>query len=303
MKKLKISSVVLILLTAFSFISCDTEPVDPVLNDNNGENPNNPNNPNSPGVFKVDYNGSTHTAITAAASLGSELIQISAVFGTNGEAIGIGVAAPPVVGTYPMNDDILIGYNPNATSEDSYINATNDGYFEITAIDTANKTISGKFSFKGTSLGDFSTIMFTNGVFTNIPYTGDTGGNTTFDNVFKATVDNVTTDYSDDTLGAYFEVGDSEYVVITALGDKKITLQIDYNAVPGTSQFKGNITQGMPLATLTVDGVEYTNITGGNLTITYNDGERITGTFNFTVRNSEGVAIHTVTGGQFDIFY
>ncbi|PZR19144.1 MAG: hypothetical protein DI539_14985 [Flavobacterium psychrophilum] len=303
MKKFTLLSLAMVLFTAFSFVSCDTEPVDPVLNNNNGENPNNPNNPNNPGIFKVDYNGSTHTAITTQVVLGDDLIQIAAAFGTNGESIGIGVAAAPQVGTYPMDDSILIGYNADGNA-DSLINFTNEGYFEITSIDTTNKTISGKFSFRGSDGTEGGqSIMFTNGVFTNLPYTGGAGPGTSTDNVFKATVDNVTTDYADDVIGTYAEINGTEYVVITALGDKGITLQIDYNAVPGTSQFTGNIGQGTPIATFSVDGTNYTNITGGNLTITYNDGERITGTFSFVVRNAAGETIHTVNSGQFDIFY
>lgn len=305
MKKVKIASVLFILLSAFSFISCDTEPVDPVLNNNNGENPGeNPNNPGAAAVFKADYNGSTHTASTTTAVLGDDLIQIVGLFGTNGESIAIAVAATPEVGTYPMNDDILMAYNANAT-DDSYFNLTNEGYFEITAIDTANKTLSGKFSFKG-SYGDsepYTTIMFTNGIFTNIPYTGGTGPVTPEDNVFNAKIDGVSTDYADDVLGAYVAINDQEYIVITALGDYKITIQMDYEVDPGTYQFTGNVSSGMPLATVTVDGVEYKNIVGGNLTVSSNDGERITGTFNFTVKNNAGETIHTVTNGVFNVYY
>lgn len=301
MKRVKILSVLLVLLSAFSFTSCDTEPVDPVLNENNGENPGE--NPGTgAGVFKADYNGSTHTAIQTQAILGDDLIQIVGVFGANGEAIAIGVAASPQVGTYPMNDDILMAYNANADA-DSYFNMTNEGYFEITSIDTANKKISGKFSFKGTGGDDGASIMFTNGVFTNIPYTGGTGPVTPEDNVFHAVIDGVETDYADDVLGAYADVNGSEYVLITALGDFKITIQADYEVDPGTYVFTGNIQQGMPLATVNVDGVEYNNIEGGSLTITYNDGEHITGSFNFTVKNEAGETIHTVTNGVFDIYY
>lgn len=304
MKRVKIVSVLFVLLTAFSFTSCDTEPVDPVLNENNGENPGeNPNNPGT-GVFKADYNGSTHTALTTQAVLGDDLIQIVGMFGTNGESIAIIVGAAPEVGTYSMADDVLMAYNANAT-DDSYYNLTNEGYFEITAIDTANKTLSGKFSFKG-SYGDtepYTTIMFTNGVFENIPYTGGTGTVTPEDNVFNAKIDGVATDYADDVLGSYVESGDQEYIVITALGDYKITLQTNYDVEPGTYAFTGNVSAGMPLAIFTVDGVNYTNIVGGNLTVTSNDGEHITGSFNFTVKNNEGETIHTVTNGVFDVYY
>lgn len=305
MKRVKIFSVLFVLLSAFCFTSCDTEPVDPVLN--NGENPGeNPNNPNNPGtaVFKADYNGSTHTAQQTVAVLGDDLIQIVGLFGTNGESIAIVVGAAPEVGTYPMNDDILMAYNANA-ADDSYYNMTNEGYFEITAIDTANKTISGKFSFKG-SYGDtepYPTIMFTNGVFTNIPYTGGTGPVTPEENAFSAKIDGVATDYADDVLGSYVGTGDQEYIIITALGDYKITLQTNYDVTPGTYAFTGDVTAGMPIATFTVGDVDYTNIVGGNFTVTSNDGEHITGSFSFTVKNNDGETIHTVTNGVFDIYY
>lgn len=58
MKRLKHLSLFVVLFSALSFVSCDTEPVDPVLVDNN-ENPNpnnpNPNNPNNPGSSTGDY--------------------------------------------------------------------------------------------------------------------------------------------------------------------------------------------------------------------------------------------------------
>jgi hypothetical protein len=304
MKKFRLLSVVLVMFSALSLTSCDTEPVDPVLNENGqnpGENPGGE-NPTGEEVFKVDYNGSTHTAMTASAVLGDDLLQIVAVFGANGESMAIGVAATPEVGVYPMNDDILMAYNANA-NDDSYFNMTNEGSFEITAIDTANKKLSGKFNFKGTGGANGETIIFTNGVFTNIPYTGGAGPVTPEENAFSAKIDGVATDYADDVLGAYASVNDQEYVLITALGDYKITIQADYEIEPGTYAFTNTVQAGMPIATFTADDVQYTNIQGGNLTVTYNDGEHITGSFNFTVKNDAGETIHTVTNGVFDIYY
>lgn len=58
MKKIKRLSALLLFLSAFSFVSCDTEPVDPVLLDNvnNPEDPGtNPDNPTNPGTSDGSY--------------------------------------------------------------------------------------------------------------------------------------------------------------------------------------------------------------------------------------------------------
>ncbi|RYJ42364.1 hypothetical protein [Flavobacterium beibuense] len=88
MKKLQRLSAVVLFLSVLSFVSCDTEPVDPVLLDNvnNPENPGtNPNNPTNPGtsdgsywpmalnnewVFDVEDEGESPMKITSTESIG-----------------------------------------------------------------------------------------------------------------------------------------------------------------------------------------------------------------------------------------
>lgn len=300
MKNFRLLSVIFVLFSAIQFTSCETEPVDPVLNENinNGGNPGTGTN-----VFKVDYTGQTHTATQVVATVGNELIQIGAVLGPNGEALSILIEGA-AVGTY-TSDKLLMAYDPGNT-EDTYNNFSDEGTsgtVKITSINMTNHTMSGTFSFKGwygDAGANLPAIEFTNGVFENIPFT-PTGTPTPF-NLFKAKVDGTLIDYSNDVIGGTVEANGNEYITINTVGDYKINIQTNSNITPGTYVFK-SITDGGPVANLeTADGTNY-NITGGSLIITSNGGGVLKGTFNFEAKNGEGVTVHTVTEGTFEIGY
>lgn len=299
MKNFRLLSVIFVLFSAIQFTSCETEPVDPVLNENN-------NNGGNPGTgtstFKVDFNGETHTATQVVATVGNELIQISAVLGPNGKALSILIEGAEV-GTY-TSDKLLMAYAPGNT-EDTYNNFSDEetsGTVKITSINKTNNTISGTFSFKGwygDTEANLPAIEFTNGTFT-IPFT-PTGTPTEF-NSFKAKVDGTLIDYSNDVIAATVEANGNEYITINTVGDYAINIQTNSNIVPGTYTFK-SILDGGPVAGLeTSDGTNY-NITGGSLIITGNSGTVLKGTFSFEAKNSEGVTVHTVTEGTFEIEY
>ena len=116
MKKIKLLTFFALIFTAFNFVSCDNEPIDPAIVIG-GENPGeNPGNPTAPAVFKADFDGQTFTTATAQAFISGGSITMSAVK-SNGESFSM-ILDGTTPGTYPANPN-LIGYSP-AGSEYAY---------------------------------------------------------------------------------------------------------------------------------------------------------------------------------------
>ncbi|MFA9195705.1 DUF6252 family protein [Flavobacterium sp. FBOR7N2.3] len=172
MKILKTAPKLILLFIATLIASCTYEPVDGTVE----PDPNSGGNGES-GIFKADFNGSTWTAKETEAIISGNFIQIAAI-NAKGESFGI-MLDGSTVGTYAANVN-LVSYSPAGT-EFGYL-AINDnnpdentGSVIITSINTANKTISGTFQFKGywSDVPNTKTpITFTNGVFKDIrkPY-------------------------------------------------------------------------------------------------------------------------------------
>ncbi len=166
MKNIKFLVGIFLFLTAFTFTSCENEPIDPAIDiDNSG-----------PAMFKADFGGNTWVATTAQALVGGNNITITGIK-ANGEGFGFLVEAA-AAGTYPANSNIL-AFTP-AGSEFGYWSANidnpeeNTGSITITNINTVNNTISGTFNFKGywsdTNNTSILPVQFTNGIFENIPF-------------------------------------------------------------------------------------------------------------------------------------
>lgn len=309
MKRFRLFSAFLVLFSAISFTACDTEPVDPEL----VNNPQNPGNPNNPGggeaVFKVDFSGQTYTATSTQAVIGNGLITIGGFRGTNGESVAF-VLDGTTVGTY--DEEALISYDPGNASEFTYSNfnistGETSGSVIVTSIDTESHTISGTFSFTGW-WGDeeagVAPIVFTNGVFEDIPYTGGPGTNPIGEDEFVATVDGTFINYANDLIVAVSGEGNNEVMSLNAVHDThKIILHLKTNSAAGTY----NLTSDMlawPKARYYDEATdtEY-NISEGQIIITSNNGTSMVGTFSFPVINDAGETIHTVSGGGFDVNY
>lgn len=302
MKKFKRLSVLSVLMSVLAFISCDTEPVDPVLLDNIGQEPG-----AGPAVFKVDFSGSTYVATASAASAANGAIAITGLKGTNGESVSITVPGTTV---RSYSDAIMI-YTTGGTSEFFYTNVNpangnSSGNVSITSINTANKTISGTFSFVGywaDEEANLPNIPFTNGTFQNIPYTGDLGGNTPQGDVFfKAKVGGTLTTFS--TIMPQIA---TDYLQINAI-----------NGVGGTNvetiglTMPKNISAGThPVADFPDDGVVANYSKGmdgyiaeeGVITITSNSDGWIKGTFFFSGSNFDGEPGPVITEGSFSVKY
>jgi len=312
MTKIKVLSVFTFLFTAFSFISCDNEPVDPTLlqqiNANNGNNGNGNGNNNTNGVFKVDFGGQTWTATSTEAIMYSNAIQIGGLKTSNGQTFGFALNGNSV-GTYDSTSN-LIAYDPDSSSSsgDVYwaVNPTNPsvsaGTATITNIDTVNKKISGTFTFTGywsdLSVSNIPPISFTNGVFTNIPYT--TGTNTSTD-LFYAKVDG--TEFVEDQVDVSEVIASGypdSYSIVGAKADgQNVGLRISKALGVGTYNFNGAFNQNLT-ATCVFNSLLYTSDTGA-LTISEKTATRIKGTFSLVVSNFTTSQTKTITQGSFDV--
>ncbi|MFP9100883.1 DUF6252 family protein [Flavobacterium sp. RHBU_24] len=162
MKKIKLLSAFFVLFTAIGFVSCDTEPVDPLLVN---ENPNEP----QPASFEVDFNNQTYQATTVQASVINNSIIISAV---RADGATFMITVPGTTTGEYTNATIL--YTPAIGGTVVYANDSEEGLngsVTLTTINTTTHTITGIFDFTGIAEGQ-PDIEFSDGIFTNITYTG-----------------------------------------------------------------------------------------------------------------------------------
>jgi|SRR5690606_35923805 len=309
MKRFRLFSVFLVLISAVSFTACDTEPVDPVLIDNpqNPEDPNNPGPGDGDAVFTVDFNGETFTATSTQASVGNGLIVIGGFRGANGESVSLAIDGTSV-GTY---NDALMSYDPGNSTEYAYVNFDleegTSGSVNITSINTQNQTISGTFSFTGWWSNDedeIDPIEFTNGVFENIPYTGDPGTNPIGEDEFVATVDDLFINYANDLVVVVAGEGEDETLSLNANhSTHDIKLFLKTNTAEGTYDLTGDMF-AWPRARFydAATDIDH-NIDEGQIIITSNDGTRMVGSFSLVVKNEDGQTIHYVSDGGFDVNY
>ncbi|WP_339834343.1 DUF6252 family protein [uncultured Flavobacterium sp.] len=302
MKKSIFFKSLIVLFTIVSFISCETEPLDPAI-DLTALNPNNPNNPNNPvGSFTAKIDGQLWTAQSTAALIGGNLMAINATIGGDtGESFSFlidGVAT----GTYPANENILT-YSPAGTdfgwSSLNFNNPTeNTGSITITSINTVNKTISGTFSFKGYWSDDTPNIApknITEGVFTNITYEDylDTNNDTFFAKINGTEF--VETDILAVTVNGVIGIGAAN------TNDQSITIGVDENITPGTYTITGDIATDMVQATYKLNNTTSLMSNSGTVTITSITLDRVIGTFSFNVVN--GSTPYVITEGAFDVEY
>lgn len=298
MKNIKFLAGIALILTAFTFTSCENEPIDPNINlDDFGGGG------NGPAVFKADFSGNTWTATTAQALVSGNYITISGVK-ANGEGFGLLVEAT-ATGTYPANTNLL-AYTP-AGSEYGYWSTNfdnpeeNTGSITISSIDMVNHTLSGTFNFKGywsdTTTTSILPVQFTNGVFQNIPFiTQDQTGDT-----FYAKVGGV--EFVDtDIWTAEFFVGSQSWLDIAAqdIDGNSINVSVRSNVGTGTYQITGNVAVDSAQGVYSLGATDYDSVSG-SVTITSKTATRIKGTFSFV--GSDGNTTKSITEGAFDVEY
>jgi len=301
MKKIKLTMLFTAFLVAFTFTSCDNEPIDPAVVVG-GENP--VENPNATAIFKADFDGQTFTALTSQAYISGGSISISG-FKATGETFTINVDGT-TTGTYPANSNIIV--YQSAGTEFGYMGThptdenANTGSIIITSINSANNTISGTFSFTGywTDYDDDTVAPkeFTNGVFTNIPYTTTNPTGDTFDATLNGNVFNDT-----DILVAEISLNEQTFISVAAenLNGDSITVSVRDNITAGTYAISGATTDVVQVNFAPVTEDFGTPASSGSVTITEKTATRIKGTFNGIVIIGDDT--FTITGGSFDVEY
>jgi hypothetical protein len=304
MKKLKFLPLIMLLFAAFNFTSCseDLEPVDPAIV---VPDPTDPTDPVDNGLFKVDIDGTTYTASTTLVYITGGTIQLTAVR-ASGDNFAF-LLDGTTTGTYNAIDNLFAytqagqeygwwGFNPDNEAQ-------NVGSVTITEIDTVNHTISGTFSYTGywsdtTDDTPPGPKQFTNGVFTDLPYTTDSPTNDTF----FAKVNGV--DFNqNDLLAIETEINSFEVISVGAenAAGAGITVSVSSSFGPGTHAITGDLlTDGVQIYYTAPDGGE-NDATSGSVTVTEKTADRIKGTFSGNV--TIGTTTYSITAGSFDVAY
>lgn len=306
MKKIKFASLLVVIISALTFISCDNEPIDSNINlgdFNNGNNGGSTTN----GNFKVDFNGQTWTSASTQTVLSDNTIQIIGLK-TDGSAFEVS-SDNATVGTYPANQNLLI-YNP-AASQFGYVSINfqdpneDTGSITITNIDTVNKKISGTFTFKGywTNADEPGVvpINFTNGTFTNISYTSINPPPSTSTDLFFAKVDGPEFVENNIDVAEVIASGfpDSYSIVASKSNGDNIGLRFSKTLPVGNYAFDGAFNQDLA-STCKFNNSLYTSETG-SFKITSKTATRITGTFNIIVSNFSTSDVKIISEGSFDV--
>ena len=312
MKKLNLLSSIYILFALFTLNSCsDVEPLGAgVIGD--GGTPGPGPGPVTNGNFKVDFDGQTFVGFQNLAAIGIGGITVASV---NDQGNAFTMTIPGfAVGSYPAPNVSIAGYSPLGASpfwshdpnDESDFPST--ASYNITELDTINKTVSGTFQFKGFQTDmDFqvlATKLFTNGIFTAIPYTGDFpidnggGPGVIFENFFAKVNGENFLAVDDFVLYGPTTINNVSFDSFKAVNDEgdEITINIKTNTPVGSY----NITLGGAADKVQIKlkkGVDVNKATSGNVKITVKTATSIKATFSGVI-NIGGVT-YTITAGQF----
>lgn len=292
MKRIKVLSALFMLFTAIGFTSCGDD--SPELDGSS--------NGNSNSYFKVNFSEDLYTATTAGAEVHNGMITITGTRGQAGEAITMTLTGN-TLGTYT---DVTMSYITGAEGTE-YVNVNPEtgevsGTIKITGVNTSNRTISGKFSFRGWDAPGAEPIAFYNGTFENIPYTGDALPEplpepVPGDEYYRAKIAGVATELNN-VIDAQPLL--DQYALVGSNGTKSIDIRVPANIVPGTYEITEDMENGiyaMHLDTTTENGY---GATAGTLVIVENGNGWIKGTFEFTGADIDDNTIE-ITEGQFNI--
>jgi hypothetical protein len=209
-------------------------------------------------------------------------------------------------GNYAANDN-LIFYEP-VNSDFSYSGNhpsdpnANTGNIVITEIDAVNQTISGTFFFTGywsDTTAPLPNKQFTNGVFTDLPYTSEAPADDTFFakvNGQEFVDTNITT--------AEAEINNLPFLSIGAVNasQENISVSVRPNLTVGEYLITANPALDVVQVSYKPAGVSSsTSAQSGFVTITEKTATRIKGTFGAVV--VVGTTTYQITTGAFDVAY
>lgn len=206
----------------------------------------------------------------------------------------------PQIGTFNLsentNEESMIVYN---TDQSTNFTST-QGSVNITNIDQDNHKVSGTFSGTLSDLNNpDSTITMTNGVFENVSYSSDENISS---NSIDAHIGN------DDFNSSEVTIVDAENGVVNVMGTdqsgNELQLNLPVNATTGNypvtvdGNYSAIYTKNDADTGVTTEYTTFAN--SGSFTIESNQGNTMSGSFTFSVRNENGEVLQ-VTDGHFNV--
>lgn len=248
--------------------------------------------------FEVALDGELFTGQTTEAALNEEGLSIASNSGA--QNMGLQVYNPEQGGTYDLNSEAtqaLVLYDPDTGSEEIAY-ASSAGSLTITSIDSTNQTVSGTFNGTLTEAsGAQADIEMTDGVFENIPYSGDSSqdeGSALVDGeAFEANVFPTVTS------------GNQLTIVLDNDLDKKINLNLPVNNLEESTHTITASPDAYSADYIAEDNngetVFFSSVAdSGSIVISSLTSDRISGTFSFEGENDQGTTVD-VTEGSFDV--
>lgn len=289
MKKLKIWSGFIVLAFATMFVSCENAPELGPEGSVDG-----------PASFRVSYDNGVYTSDDAQLEESGGNITITGINSDSGQSVVMSFQGDGG-GIY---DDISATYMQGGTQYEntSPDNGNNYGTVVITAVDNVSHTVSGYFSFRVWSLEDPSAepLVFFDGSFTNIPYTGELTATApvTEDEYFKAKVDGgALTDFG--TIITLPNSGMLQISGTNASTASGIQIILDENIAEGTYPISDNIDDVTAGYVTPTGGYVATD---GSINIISNANGMIKATFHFNAADMDNNAV-SITEGSFNVSY
>ena len=260
------------------------------------------------GILRMKIDGKQWTANkTASATIMNEHVTITGASQDNFDLM-IQIKTTSV-GTYQLDqasDHIAIVIDNNEASPVGYStdqganSSIAGGTVNITKIDEATKRMSGNFTFKLYRSIDDKSIMITEGVFENLPYTADPPTTGTSD-ALKCKIDG--TEWTAPQAGATLNTGLILIVGSESNNSRTLTITVPETITPGdyvldnTSFYLGIYTDGTKI---------YGAGAGGTLKITEHQNRTIKGSFQFTAEDQIDPPVNpnvAITEGSFSATY
>ncbi|WP_127131305.1 DUF6252 family protein [Pseudoflavitalea rhizosphaerae] len=194
------------------------------------------------------------------------------------------------------NEASPVGYSTDQGANSSIAGGT----VNITKIDEATKRMSGNFTFKLYRSIDDKSIMITEGVFENLPYTADPPTTGT-GNSFKCKIDG--TEWIAPQAGGALNQGVIG-IVGTENATKTITISVPETIVPG--DYPLDNTNIFYMAIYLNGNKAYGAGAGGTLKITEHQNRTIKGSFQFTAEDQANPPANPdvpITEGSFSVTY
>lgn len=260
------------------------------------------------GILRMKIDGKQWTANkTASATIMNEHVTIMGASQDNFDLM-IQIKTTSV-GTYQLDqasDHIAIVIDNNEASPVGYStdqganSSIAGGTVNITKIDEATKRMSGNFTFKLYRSIDDKSIMITEGVFENLPYTADPPTSGT-GNAFKCKIDG--TEWIAPQAGGALNQG-MIAIVGTENATKTMTISVSETIVPG--DYALDNTNIFYMAIYLDGNKAYGAGAGGTLKITEHQNRTIKGTFQFTAEDQANPPVNpnvAITEGSFSVTY